>query len=124
MIERIVVEMEIPGDLLQLVQAYSAIILSALLPIYTGCQASLKAPKTRSSKSKADDVSDSESDEEIDAITSSEALFAPLFASVALGGLFLAFKYLDPAWINYLFGLYFGLMGAAGLVRVSQTFLS
>lgn len=83
---QIVVRMEMPSDLMQLVQAYSAIILSALLPIYTGSQASVKAPKSGSKpKAKATQATDSDSsdEEEIDAITSGEALFAPLFASLA-----------------------------------------
>lgn len=49
--------------------------------------------------------------EGIETMTRKDALLFPVIGSITLGGLFLAFKYIDGEWINFLFHYYFTVIG-------------
>ncbi|KAK9897676.1 hypothetical protein P389DRAFT_183385 [Cystobasidium minutum MCA 4210] len=100
-----------------------AIGVSAVLPIYFGSHASMpksvrKMLRERQGK-KADETEEEEDDlEDIDRITKEEAYLFPIFGSITLLGLFLAFKYLDKRIINLILSSYFAILGTAGLARM------
>jgi len=49
-------------------------------------------------------------------LTASDAAQFPIIGSMSLFGLYCAFKYLDKAWVNFIIGGYFGLVGCFALV--------
>ena len=68
-----------------------------------------------------DEEADEEDEDASEVLNSTDALFFPIVGSGMLLGLYFVFKVLDPEWINYLFGLYFAIMGIGSVwkVRVS-----
>ena len=66
---------------------------------------------------------DDEEEEEIpERMTAEDAWLFPILGSIVLVGLYLTFKYIDPEWINWLFGWYFAVMGAASVWKVQFFF--
>ncbi|GAA97932.1 uncharacterized protein L969DRAFT_89765 [Mixia osmundae IAM 14324] len=118
-----------------LLQAHAAILLSALLPIYFGAQASIRIPKSVKKAIKAakavsagassdadaqadDDDDDDEDEGDIDRLTSSDALLFPILGSAVLLTMYLALKYLDKDMINKLISAYFAVFGVLGFARM------
>ncbi|KAH8919353.1 hypothetical protein BT69DRAFT_1224266 [Atractiella rhizophila] len=112
-------------DDLPLFQAYVALGISAVVPIYLGSFASLpvRYPVKRrrnsrtASEADADDESSSD-EEELDRLTSEDALWFPIIGSVVLATLYLVFKYLNKELINVIFSWYFAFMGTAAVMRM------
>ncbi|KAI9256377.1 signal peptide peptidase-domain-containing protein [Helicostylum pulchrum] len=106
--------------------AYGAVITMAMAPIYAGSLASIRgmkrpanAPKAKKTDSPLEDSEDE--DEAIsESLSSGDAYMFPLIGSCVLFSMFLAFKYLDKAYINYVLTAYFSVMGCAA---VTKTFL-
>jgi minor histocompatibility antigen H13 len=110
--------------MLPLLPTYIHLILSAIFPIIIASHASLSRPSSaakpikKKSRSTADKASDSESEDEeepvpkIESLTPSDAILFPLLAGVTLASLYFILKWLkDPAWLNYILGLYFSQLG-------------
>ncbi|KAI4180602.1 MAG: hypothetical protein L6R41_007136 [Letrouitia leprolyta] len=108
---------------------YLHLLLSAILPIYTGAHASLTRPSSAAKLSKSlqatsdKDADDDEPEEEttpkIEGFSASDALWFPLLAGLTLGGLYLIIKWLeDPSILNTILNWYFALFGVLGLARM------
>lgn len=109
-----------------IIQAYFALGLSAVVPIWYASHASVKAPvvlKKKSGKTSADSIESSDDDEpeEVERMTSEDAYWFPVLGSGALLGLYLVFKYLDKDLINALFSGYFSLIGTGALATMFVT---
>jgi minor histocompatibility antigen H13 len=57
-------------------------------------------------------------DEDIEVITSNDAATFPLFASAALFGVYLVFKYVPKEYVNFLINLHFSIIGFASMARL------
>ncbi|KAH9811343.1 signal peptide peptidase [Melampsora americana] len=109
-------------------QAYVALGVSAVIPIWFASHASVKVPVVRKSKTKTssgDDQSSSDEDEEeeVERMTSEDAYWFPVLGSGALLGLYLVFKYLNKDLINAVLSAYFALMGTGGLTTMLTTII-
>ncbi|KAG0150028.1 hypothetical protein CROQUDRAFT_653024 [Cronartium quercuum f. sp. fusiforme G11] len=106
-------------------QAYLALGVSAVIPIWYASHASVKVPVVRKSKNKTsadtDGSSSDEDEEEVERMTSEDAYWFPVLGSGALLGLYLVFKYLNKELINAVLSGYFALMGTGGLTRMLAT---
>ncbi|CEP08380.1 hypothetical protein [Parasitella parasitica] len=106
--------------------AYGAIITMAVLPIYAGSIGSLKgmkrpanAPKAKKSDNPLEDSED-EDESVSESLSSGDAYLFPIIGSCVLFSMYLAFRYLDKKYINYVLTGYFSIMGCAA---VTKTFL-
>ncbi|KAA1105039.1 hypothetical protein PGT21_005256 [Puccinia graminis f. sp. tritici] len=108
-----------------IIQAYFALGISAVIPIWYASHASVKAPivlKKKSGKNSADTTESSDEEEEaVERMTSEDAYWFPVMGSGALLGLYLVFKYLNKDLINALFAGYFSLMGSGALATMLVT---
>lgn len=108
-----------------IIQAYFALGISAVIPIWYASHASVKAPvvlKKKSGNHLADSTESSDDEEEVvERMTSEDAYWFPLLGSGALLGLYLVFKFLNKDLINALFAGYFALMGAGALTTMLVT---
>jgi minor histocompatibility antigen H13 len=114
-----------------LLPTYAHLVVSAVVPIYTGAHASLSRPSSAAKakkKSKTEsDAGDDEEDEgkdtghKMEGLEPSDALMFPLMAGLTLGGLYLIITWLkDPKVLNKILSFYFSQMGlffAAALLR-------
>ncbi|OKL63272.1 hypothetical protein UA08_01457 [Talaromyces atroroseus] len=116
-----------------LLPTYAHLIVSAIVPIYTGAHASLSRPSSaakakKRSKAESDAEDDDEEEEEskdkghkMEGLEPSDALMFPLMAGLTLGGLYMIIKWLkDPQVLNKILSFYFSQMGlffAAALFR-------
>ena len=95
----------------------------AVAPIYTGSLASIQgmkrpanAPKAKKSESPLDDSEDE--DESIsESLSSGDAYMFPVIGSCVLFSMYLAFKFLDKKYINYVLTAYFSVMGCAAVTK-------
>lgn len=106
--------------------AYGAIITMAVVPIYAGSLASIggmkrpaNAPKAKKSNSPLEDSED-EDESVSESLSSGDAYMFPVIGSCVLFSMYLAFKFLDKKYINYVLTSYFSVMGCAA---VTKTFL-
>lgn len=106
--------------------AYGTIITMAVIPIYSGSLGSIKgmkrpanAPKAKKSESPLDDSED-EDESVSESLSSGDAYMFPIIGSCVLFSMYLAFKFLDKKYINYVLTGYFSIMGCAA---VTKTFL-
>lgn len=107
---------------------YLHLIISAILPIYTGAHASLTCPTSAAKPSKSrkrpsnkdtDDEPEEEATSKIEGLSASDALLFPLMAGLTLGGLYLIIKWLeDPAMLNKILNWYFAAFGVWGLAKL------
>jgi len=108
-----------------IIQAYFALGISAVIPIWYASHASVKAPivlTKKGAKNSADSTESSDEDEEaVERMTSEDAYWFPVLGSGALLGLYLVFKYLNKDLVNALFAGYFGLMGSGALATMLVT---
>ncbi|GAA5870901.1 hypothetical protein JCM1840_002725 [Sporobolomyces johnsonii] len=109
-----------------LYRSYAALLFGALLPIYAGAHSSLQVPRSVKKKLReldghADQAEDEEEDDEVDRLTAEDAYLFPVFGSVVLFTLFLAFKYLDKALLNKILGYYFAVMSVGALARTATS---
>lgn len=103
--------------------AYGAVLTMAVLPIYSGSLGSVKtmkrpanAPKAKKSSNPLDD-SDDEDDTVLESLSSGDAYMFPIIGSCVLFGMYLAFRYLDKKYINYIMTGYFSIMGCAAVTK-------
>jgi len=82
--------------------AYFMLVLFASVPIYFGSFASITS-------------NEEGSDQEVEIMTSADAMQFPLYASCALFSMFLLFKYVGPEYVNLVLGAYFFMLGTASL---------
>ncbi|GAA5967632.1 hypothetical protein JCM8115_007009 [Rhodotorula mucilaginosa] len=114
-----------------LYRSYVALLLGALVPIWTGSHASLvmpaadrkklrklrKAEKERSATADAQDSDEEEEEETTERLTREDALWFPIVGSCVLLGLFLLFRFLDKRLLNRILGGYLALLAVVGLTR-------
>ncbi|GAA5984411.1 hypothetical protein JCM5350_003352 [Sporobolomyces pararoseus] len=110
-----------------LLRSYGALLVGALLPIWTASHASIQVPKSVKKKwkelagnykqSETEEDEEDEEDEAVDRLTTEDAYMFPILGSCVLFGLFLAFKYLDKSLLNRILGGYMALMGTGALGR-------
>jgi minor histocompatibility antigen H13 len=118
--------MESSTEELGLYIAYGAIITMAVVPIYAGSLGSLKGMKRPANAAKAkksdNPLDDSEDEDESvsESLSSGDAYMFPIIGSCVLFSMYLAFRYLDKEYINYVLTAYFSIMGCAA---VTKTFL-
>ncbi|KAK4941830.1 hypothetical protein LTR10_018306 [Elasticomyces elasticus] len=119
-----------------LIPTYLHLLVSAIFPIWTAAHASLSRPpsaaprKRRSKTSKSDDEDDEEDTEDdesqkIEALTPSDAIVFPLLAGATLASLYFILKWLqDPAWLNWVLGIYFSVIGLFFAMKFIKDMLS
>src|SRR5882757_3286919 len=96
---------------------YLHLLVSAIFPIYTAAHASLSRPpsaalRKRSKATTQEDDRDEDESQTIESLTPSDALLFPLLAGGTLASLYFILKWLqDPAWLNWILGIYFSQMG-------------
>ena len=100
------------------------LLISAILPIYTGAHASLSRPPSAAKPSKdiqkrdQDDESE-EQEQKMEGLGLIDALFLPLSAAVLLTGLYYLIKWLeDPTLLNKILNWYFAAFGTLSLARM------
>lgn len=93
--------------------AYSSLVIMALIPIIVGSFKSVKHQKNQK-----------DSGEEIETMSTKEAMLFPVIASVTLFSIYLVFQIFSKEHINLLLAFYFFLLGVAALTRMSSTFVS
>ncbi|KAL8729214.1 MAG: hypothetical protein Q9181_005076 [Wetmoreana brouardii] len=111
-----------------LLPTYLHLLVSALVPIYTGAHASLTRPSSAAKpkprkKTVQDDTAEEDSQEEaeskIEGLSASDAIWFPILAGCTLGGLYLIIKWLqDPALLNTVLNWYFAIFGAVGVAKM------
>jgi minor histocompatibility antigen H13 len=87
--------------------AYFSLVIMALLPIIIGSFKSVKHQKKQQ-----------ESGEEIETMSTKEALLFPLIASCTLFGIYVVFQIFSKEHINLLLAFYFFLLGVIALTRM------
>ena len=103
---------------------YLHLLVSAILPIYTGAHASLSRPTSaaKPSKDSQDRDQDDESEEQeqtMEGLGLIDALFLPLSAAALLTGLYYLIKWLeDPTLLNKILNWYFAAFGTLSLARM------
>ena len=88
------------------------LIVTSSLIIYIGCHRSLALLQT--------DEKTGEAVVERETLTKEDAMKFPILGSVALGTLYVAFKYLDKDWVNFLLSLYFSVIGTFTLTATAS----
>jgi minor histocompatibility antigen H13 len=88
--------------------AYSSLLIMALIPIIIGSFKSVNHQKNQK-----------ESGEEIETMSTKEAMMFPVIASVTLFSIYLVFKFFHKDNINFLLACYFFILGAIALTRMS-----
>ena len=91
------------------------LIASSSLIIYIGCHRSLALLQT--------DEKTGEAVVERETLTKEDAMKFPIIGSLALGSLYVAFKYLDKDWVNFLLSLYFSVIGTFTLTATTSPLL-
>ncbi|CEQ39634.1 SPOSA6832_01167 [Sporobolomyces salmonicolor] len=75
--------------------------------------------KLRELDGHTDQAEEEDEDEEVDRLTAEDAYLFPVFGSVVLFALFVAFKYLDKALLNKILGYYLAVMSVGALARTA-----
>ncbi len=92
-----------------LILAYSSLVIMALIPIVVG-----------SFKSVHHQANQKTSGEEIETMSTKEAMMFPLIASCTLFGIYIVFKIFSKEHINTLLACYFFVLGVMALTRMSR----
>lgn len=92
-----------------LILAYSSLVIMALLPIIIGSFRSVKHKESQK-----------DSGEEIETMSTKEAMMFPLVASCTLFGIYIVFKIFSKEHINMLLACYFFVLGVVALTRMSS----
>lgn len=95
-----------------LILAYSSLVIMALIPIIIGSFKSVKHQKNQQ-----------ESGEEIETMSTREALLFPVIASCTLFGIYIVFQLFHKDYINLLLAFYFFLLGIIALTRMTSSFM-
>ncbi|KAJ3362083.1 hypothetical protein GGF32_006537 [Allomyces javanicus] len=105
--------------------AYVAMLVLALIPIYAGAWKSvdlIQPATTKNGKPQLRSRTDGHFDKET--LSSADAYWFPITGSAVLFGLYLTFRFLDPAHVNLLLTAYFALMGVVALASLFATALA
>ncbi|KNE67568.1 hypothetical protein AMAG_12020 [Allomyces macrogynus ATCC 38327] len=105
--------------------AYVAMLVLALIPIYAGAWKSvdlIQPAPTKNGKPQLRSRTDGHFDKET--LSSADAYWFPITGSAVLFGLYLTFRFLDPAHVNLLLTAYFALMGVVALASLFATALA
>ncbi|XP_065182967.1 minor histocompatibility antigen H13-like [Sycon ciliatum] len=95
--------------------AYTALVVLAVLPIIIGSIRSVEfLKKARVSKKAGEDV---------DVISTKDAMMFPVFASCALLGLYIVFKALGEQYVNWLLNIYIFIFSSLALSRALNVIL-
>ncbi|OAP56611.1 hypothetical protein AYL99_08723 [Fonsecaea erecta] len=103
-----------------LLPTYMHLLVSAIFPIYTAAHASLSRPPSAAPKKSKKNVSDEDEERDddedphtrIESLTPSDAILFPILAGATLASLYFTLKWLqDPAWLNWVLGIYFSQIG-------------
>jgi len=92
--------------------AYSSLVIMALIPIVVGSFKSVRHQKEQQ-----------ESGEEIETMSTKEAMMFPLIASCTLFGIYVVFQIFSKDHINLLLAFYFFMLGVIAVTRMSSTFV-
>jgi len=92
-----------------LILAYTSLVIMALIPIIVGSFRSVKHQKNQQ-----------DSGEEIETMSTKEAMMFPLIASCTLFSIYIVFKLFSKEHINMLLACYFFLLGVIALTRMSS----
>lgn len=95
-----------------LILAYSSLVIMALIPIVVGSFRSVHHQKFQKT-----------SGEEIETMSTKEAMMFPLIASCTLFGIYVVFKIFSKDHINMLLALYFFVLGVVALTRMFNGFV-
>lgn len=95
-----------------LILAYSSLVIMALIPIIVG-----------SFRSVHHQIHQKTSGEEIETMSTKEAMMFPLIASCTLFGIYIVFKIFSKEYINMLLALYFFVLGVVALTRMLNGFV-
>eukprot|EP00041_Stephanoeca_diplocostata_P012949 m.220375 g.220375 ORF g.220375 m.220375 type:complete len:409 (-) comp19159_c0_seq1:182-1408(-) len=95
--------------------AYTMLLLMAIIPIYVGSH--LSVVQQEKQKNKDEDT------EEVEVMTSNDAMMFPLVASCALFGLYVLFKVFGKEYVNLLMGGYFFILGVMSLTKALRSFV-
>jgi len=95
-----------------LILAYSSLVIMALIPIILGSFRSVHHQKNQK-----------ESGEEVETMSTKDAMMFPLVASCTLFGIYMVFKIFSKEHINLLLSFYFFVLGVIALTRMSSTFV-
>jgi minor histocompatibility antigen H13 len=90
------------------------LIVTSTLIIYIGCHRSLGLLETGS---------DGKAVIERETLSKEDAYKFPIIGSFALGSLYIAFKYFDKEWVNFLLSVYFSIVGTFTLVATLSPML-
>lgn len=108
---------------------YFHMVITSLIPIFTGAHASLARPSSAAKPSKTrkkagpedgteDDLQE-DTESKIEGLSASAAIWFPVAAGCTLGGLYLIIKWLeDPAILSTVINAYFGIVGGFGVVQM------
>jgi minor histocompatibility antigen H13 len=101
---------------INLIVAYTALCIMAVLPIYYGSFATIKWPKkhkTRPPSATPESNSSSEEESATESLSTNDAVLFPLIGSGVLFGLYVIFQLFSKEYINYLVSIYFAFFGVA-----------
>ncbi|XP_071965781.1 minor histocompatibility antigen H13-like [Antedon mediterranea] len=87
--------------------AYSSLLIMALLPIFVGSFRSVKFLKDRKLNGEA-----------VETMSSKDAAMFPVYASAALFGIYLVFKFFSKEYINLLLTFYFFCLGVLAIAHI------
>ncbi|KAL9103930.1 MAG: hypothetical protein Q9163_001078 [Psora crenata] len=115
-----------------LLPTYTLVMLSAIIPIYTGAHASLKRPSSaaKTPKRKRPSNNDYEDDEleevpKMEGLGPMDAIFLPVFAGCSLAALYLLIKWLkNTALLSKILNWYFSIFGIVALAKLGTDALS
>ncbi|KAL8775845.1 MAG: hypothetical protein Q9203_003725 [Teloschistes exilis] len=108
---------------------YIHMVITSLIPIFTGAHASLARPSSAAKPSKTrkkagpedgteDDLQE-DTESKIEGLSASAAIWFPVAAGCTLGGLYFIIKWLeDPAILSTVINAYFGIVGGFGVVQM------
>jgi Signal peptide peptidase len=86
--------------------------------LYVACHSSLILLEEPSEEDKANGIVSNSSTE---TLRTEDAYQFPLVGSVSLGSLYLAFKYLDKEWVNFIIGFYFVAVGCFAVYATASS---
>ena len=116
-----------------LLPTYTLLLISALIPIYTGAHASLTCPTSAAKPSKFHGTPSSSSDEDDEAhdpakmegLGPADALALPFFAGLSLTALYVLIKWFeDPALLNRILNAYFSFFGVLAMAKLGADAMS
>lgn len=86
------------------------LLLNSTACVALGAVYSIKINKSKDSELERKDL-DVENEEDDESVTMSDALKFPIYASIALGSLYVLFKNLDKNFLNFIFKSIFSFLG-------------